>query len=88
MCDRLAADLCLLDRGSGANSHLEVVSRADVVDAVMLNSLFYDTEDVWYRNLQMIQRLLDRANCYRLVIGSDAVGVVEAVAALWAGSGG
>jgi hypothetical protein len=82
----LAVDLCLLTRSSDRDSRLEAVTRSEVMEAVMLNSLFCDTKGVWSHNLQVIQRLLDRARCHRLVIGSRAAGVVETVAAFWAGS--
>jgi hypothetical protein len=79
-------DLCLLARSSEVDSHLEVVTRAEVMEAVMVNSLFYDSEDIWRRNLQEIQRLLDRAQYYRLIIGTDGPGVVDTVSRLWTAS--
>jgi hypothetical protein len=79
-------DLCLLARSSEVDSHLEVVTRAEVMEAVMVNSLFYDSEDIWRRNLKGIQRLIDRAQYYRLIIGSDGQGVVDIVSRLWTGS--
>jgi hypothetical protein len=58
---------------------VEAASRQDVETAIMRNSLYYDTPAAWRRNLLMIQRLLDRAGCRHLVIGTDPDGIVAAV---------
>jgi hypothetical protein len=49
-----------------------------------MNSLFFDTDAVWRRNLALIGRLLDVARCHHLAIGSDAGGILAAVESLWA----
>ena len=72
-------DVCLLRRGSGSRTRVEAASRQDVETAIMRNSLYYDTPAAWRRNLLMIQRLLDRAGCRHLVIGTDPDGIVAAV---------
>ncbi len=76
-------DLCLLKRGDSAHTSLERATQTEVDEAVMRNSLFYDTAAVWERNLAVIEQLLDRASFYHLSIGSDGDHLVETVAQLW-----
>jgi uncharacterized protein Usg len=77
-------DLCLLARGSTGETVLRPASRAAVEASVMENSLFYDTDTVWRRNLAGIEKLLDAARWHHLVIGSDPERIVAAVKELWA----
>jgi hypothetical protein len=80
-----AIDLCLLTRAPGEETFLTPANRADIGGAVVMNSLFFDAEPVWRRNLDLIERLLDRARLHHLAVGSDAGGIVAAVDSLWAG---
>ena len=77
-----AIDLCLLTRSNGVATRLMPATREAVVDAVTMNSLFLDTDSVWRRNLALIERLLEKARCYQLAIGSDADGILGAVNSL------
>jgi hypothetical protein len=79
-----AIDLCLLNRSSSEQTLLTPATRASASEAVVLNSLFFDTEAVWRRNLVLIGRLLDRARCHHLAVGSEAGGILAAVDSLWA----
>jgi hypothetical protein len=81
----LAIDLCLLARGEGEDTTLAWASRASVMEAVMHNSIFYDTAEVWQRNLASINRLIDRARWHHLVIGSEPERLVATIAGLWQG---
>jgi hypothetical protein len=78
-----AVDLCLLTRDSGEPTHLTPATRADISEAVVMNSLFFDTEPVWRRNVDLIEKLLDRARFHHLAIGSNADGILAAVDSLW-----
>jgi hypothetical protein len=84
----LAIDLCLLARGEGEATTLAQASRASVIEAVMHNSLFYDTAEVWQRNMASIGRLIDRAQWHHLLIGSEPGQLVATVAGLWQGEEG
>lgn len=75
-------DLCLLRRSADGKTHLAPAPAPAVRGAVMTNSLFYDTPVVWRRNLALIDRLLQEADCYDLAIGVDAEGIVAALAPL------
>ncbi len=72
-------DLCLLSRSDDGGSHLLPATYDTILDAVMVNSIFYDTPQVWRRNLALIHRLLENAHFYELKIGVDASGIVEAL---------
>jgi len=77
-----AIDLCLLTRSKGAATRLMPATRDAVVDAVTMNSLFFDTDSVWRCNLASIERLLKQARCYHLAIGSDVDGILGVVDSL------
>jgi hypothetical protein len=79
-------DVCLLAQNRRPETLLEPVARAAILEAAMVNSLFYDAREVWRRNWATIERLVDNANWYRLSIGSDPHGIVEAAARLRPGS--
>ena len=70
-------DLCLLSRSEDGDSHLQPATYDTILDAVMVNSIFYDTPQVWKRNLSLIHRLLRRAQFYQLAIGVETDGIVE-----------
>jgi hypothetical protein len=72
-------DLCLLSRSNMAASRLTPAHRAEIEEAVMLNSLHYDPDEVWTRNLAILELLLDRCQLHRLSVGSDPAGIVAAV---------
>lgn len=78
-----AIELCLLERGRGRDTLLTPASRPAVEASVMQNSLFYDTDRVWRRNLAGIERLLEAARWHHLVIGTDQEQIAEAVETLW-----
>ena len=78
-----AVTLCLLERQETAETTWQPAPPAAVSEAVMRNSLFYDSRLIWERNLAGIERLLAGARAYRLAIGRDAVALVQAVETLW-----
>ncbi len=81
-----AIDLCLLVRGNSEDTHITPASRQAVETSIMENSLFYDTKQVWRRNLTSIERLVDAARWYHLVIGTDAERIVGALGEFWRAS--
>jgi hypothetical protein len=78
----LEIDLCLLTRASGEKTVLAPATRDDAGEAIVMNSLFFDTQSVWQRNLALLGRLLQRARCHHLVIGSDPDGILASVESL------
>jgi hypothetical protein len=76
-------DLCLLVRGNGSDTSLAPASRQAVESSVMENSLFYETQHVWRRNLTSIERLVNAAQWHHLVIGNHPEQLLSAVRDLW-----
>ncbi len=70
-------DLCLLSRSEDRDSHLQPATYDTILDAVMVNSIFYDTPQVWKRDLSLIHLLLRRAQFYQLAIGVETDDIVE-----------
>lgn len=74
-----SADLCLLNRHDSAETTLTPATRNDVWDALMLNSIFYDSREAWQRNLTTGNPLIERVTPYHLKIGSDPAKIVTTV---------
>lgn len=72
-------DLCILSRGAAAGSQLIEAETTEVWEAIMENSLHYDAWPVWEKNLNLIEKLVARSRCYRLVVGTDEAGILSAV---------
>jgi hypothetical protein len=78
-----AVHLCLLSRSEAPDTRVNLAPLSDIRKAVMANSLFYDSTEVWNRNLAQIERLLEQARCYHFQAGTKFSGVMDAVAGLW-----
>lgn len=78
-----AVTLCLLERQEKAETSWYPASADAVWEAVMQNSLFYDSWPVWEQNLVGIERLLANAQAYHLRIGRDRAAMLGAIEALW-----
>lgn len=76
------ADLCLLTRSDSAKTRVRPASRAEIADAAMRNSLYYDTRAVWQRNWARVSALLDAARGNHLSLGTDPEEIVAAILAL------
>lgn len=74
-----AIGLCLLGLHDRLETTLAPAAPATVWEAVMANSLFYDTAEAWQRNLGQIERLVTRARAHHLTIGADPAGIVTTV---------
>lgn len=77
-----SVDLCLLTLGHSTQTRVTPASRAELADAAMLNSLYYDTRTVWQRNWARISALLQLTRGHHLSLGSDPEELVAAVMAL------
>ena len=67
-----SVDLCLLSRGGVEETTLEATSADSIWNAVMQNSIFYDSRAAWDKNLSAVSPLVDRARPFDLKIGFDA----------------
>ncbi len=74
-----AIELCLLQRSDDGKTHLTPASQAAVLEAVMVNSLFYDTAAAWQHNFASIERLVDKARLHHLAIGTNVAEIIAAV---------
>jgi len=79
-----AVELCLLARSGDEDTRLTPASREEVMQAVMTNSLHYDTADAWRSNLTLIESLVNQARWHHLAIGSRPEAIVTALEKLWA----
>lgn len=75
-------DLCLLKRGNSAETTLTPTTQNAVWDAVIQNSIFYDSKPAWERNLATVAPLIERARPFELIIGHDAEQLVATVKTL------
>jgi hypothetical protein len=76
--------LCQLRRTEGRATHLAPLARDEALRALWPESSFVDDEEVMRTNLRAIRALLARARCYRMALGSDEAGILQAVDGLWA----
>ncbi len=75
--------LCLLSLSHEDASALRPAGEAAVHEAIMANSLFYDSAEVWRQNLAQIGRLLERARAFHLAVGHETLDLVKTVDSLW-----
>ena len=76
-------EFCLLERWDRSESRIEPLSEDEFWKAMMVNSLHYDTPEIWRENLRRIELLLRRAKLHRLKIGSEEDGIIKTVNSLW-----
>ena len=76
-------EFCLLERGDRSESQLEPLSEDELWPNIMVNSLHYDTPELWSENLRRVDRLLREAKLHRLRIGTSEAGIIETVNRLW-----
>jgi hypothetical protein len=76
-------EFCLLERWDHVESKIELLSEAEVWQAMMVNSLHYDAPEIWRENLRRIELLLRGANLHRLKIGSAEDEIIKTVNGLW-----
>jgi hypothetical protein len=76
-------EFCLLERWDKAKSSLEPLSEQELWPEIMVNSLHYDTPELWNENLRRVNLLLRRANLHRLRIGTSEDEIMKTVNQLW-----
>ena len=76
-------ELCLLARSDDDETTIVPATDEEVWEAVLHNSLPYDSPDVWARNLARLTPLLARAGTHHLTIGRDPQDVIAAINRLW-----
>jgi len=76
-------EFCLLERWDKSESRLEPLSEEELWPQIMVNSLHYDTAELWKENLRRVDLLLRRANLHRLRIGTSEDEIIKTVNQLW-----
>jgi hypothetical protein len=76
-------EFCLLERWDRSESEVEPISAEELWPEVMVNSLHYDTPELWNENLRRVDLLLRKAKLHRLRIGSSEADILKTVNQLW-----
>jgi hypothetical protein len=76
-------EYCLLERWDKSESQIEPLSEDDLWPEIMVNSLHYDTPELWNENLRRVDLLLRKANLHRLRIGTSEDEIIKTVNQLW-----
>jgi hypothetical protein len=76
-------EYCVLERWDRSESQIEPLSEDHLWPQIMLNSLHYDTPELWTENLRRVDLLLRRANLHRLRIGTSEEEILKTVNELW-----
>jgi hypothetical protein len=76
-------EFCLLERWEKSESKIEPLSEEELWPEIMVNSLHYDTPELWKENLRRIELLLRKAKLHRLRIGTSETEIIKTVNQLW-----
>ena len=76
-------EFCMLERWDAVESHIEPLSKDELWAEIMVNSLHYDTPELWKENLRHVNLLLRKARLHRLRIGTSEVEILKTVNGLW-----
>jgi len=76
-------EYCLLERWDKSESKIESLSENELWREIMVNSLHYDSEEMWNENLRRIELMLKHANLHRLRIGASEDAIIKTVNTLW-----
>ncbi len=76
-------EFCLLERWDRSESTIEPLPEDELWPEIMVNSLHYDTQELWNENLRRIELLLRKANLHRLRIGTSEAEILKTVSQLW-----
>jgi hypothetical protein len=71
--------LLLIDRRHSAGTTTRPVDPETAGSALVANSLFFDTDEVWSGNLLRLERLVAAAELHRLTAGTDGAQFIAAV---------
>jgi len=76
-------EFCLLERWDRSESKVGPLSESELWPEIMVNSLHYDTPELWKDNLRRVDLLVRKARCHRLWIGTSETEILKAVNQLW-----
>jgi hypothetical protein len=76
-------EYCLLERWDRSESRVQTLSEEELWPEIMVNSLHYDSSELWIQNLRCIEKMLKYARLHRLRIGSSEAEIIKTVNGLW-----
>ena len=76
-------EFCLLERWDKTESSIEPLSEDELWAEIMVNSLHYDTPELWSENLRHVDLLLRKSRLHRLRIGTSEAEILKTVNQLW-----
>ena len=76
-------EFCLLERWEKPESKIDSLSEDELWPELMVNSLHYDTPELWNENLRRVDLLLRKAALHRLHIGTSEEEIMRTVNQLW-----
>jgi hypothetical protein len=76
-------EFCLLERWDRSESKIESLSEDELWPELMVNSLHYDTPELWNDNLRRVDMMLQKAALHRLHIGTSESEIIKTVNGLW-----
>jgi hypothetical protein len=76
-------EFCLLERWEKPESKIESLSEDELWPELMVNSLHYDTPELWNDNLRRVDLMLRKANLHRLHVGTSEDEIIKTVKELW-----
>lgn len=74
--------LCLAERNGQAQTTAELLDAETAFASVLPDSIHWDKSDAMQRSLNVLRRLIGRASCYRLALGTDREQLIETILAL------
>jgi hypothetical protein len=80
-------EFCLLERWDKLESVLEPLSEEELWPEIMVNSLHYDTPELWNENLPRVDLLLRKSKLHRLRIGAMEAEILKTVNRIWQTNG-
>ena len=79
LVDPPAIYLCLVERYSGPQTERHPAGQGEIRTAMGQNGPFWNEAPVWHAHLHRLARLLARAECYHLRLGTDPAGLLTAL---------
>ena len=76
-------EYCLLERWDRSESRIDPLTEDELWPEIMVNSLHFDTQELWAENLRRIGLLLKHANLHRLRIGTVEDKILKTINGLW-----
>lgn len=76
-------EFCLLERWDKPESKIEPLLEDELWPEIMVNSLHYDTPELWNENLRRVDLMLQNAHLHRLRIGTSEDEIIRTVNQLW-----